>query len=267
MPLHAEDQAGATPADRLDQSVGHRACLDHQIAPQVLHRLMVDRVDRRALHTRIEPRQPGAGQDLGIMELAVVLLHMQVLHLGGPLARDVLVERAAQRHIDQLAAAADAHHRLARADEGVEQVDLVAVAHPVAAPLRAQRRLAIALGRDVVAALQHQAVELAGVFGQAHLAAREHALALDGGNHHRQRPPAQDPVRHRLLQIVQRAGEDATDVGHRCGRKIDAGGNADQRRTRHGQDILCGSILANPESLARTEVWFCVRPTAREAGG
>ena len=93
------------------------------------------------------------------MHVAVVLVVVAVRDRLGHLGRDVLEQRAAERDVDQLAAAADADHRLARGDERVEQLDLVAVAHAVAGPLGRERLFAVGLGRDIGAALQHQAVE------------------------------------------------------------------------------------------------------------
>ena len=90
----------------------------------------------------------------------------------GPLRRDVLVQRAAEHHVEQLQAAADAEHRLAGLDEGAHQLHLVAVAHAVAGPVGVQRRFAVALGRHVVAALQHQAVERGGVVVQVEVSLR-----------------------------------------------------------------------------------------------
>jgi hypothetical protein len=78
----------------------------------------------------------------------------------------VLVQRAAERHVDQLATAADAEHRLAGLDEFVQQLQFVDVARTVARPFGAGRRLVVGLRGNVGAALQHQAVEVAGVMAQ-----------------------------------------------------------------------------------------------------
>ena len=101
-----------------------------------------------------------------------------VIHLGitvfqrlGPLRRDVLVERAAKGHIDQLQTAADAKHRLARRHKGLHQCLLVQVADAVAAPTLLQGGLAIAAGPDIGAAVQHQAIEPLRVIVNMHLAA------------------------------------------------------------------------------------------------
>jgi voltage-gated potassium channel len=68
------------------------------------------------------------------------------------------------------------------------------------------------------------------------------------------------PVRHRLLEVVQRAGPDAAEVKHRAGRVVDAGGDADQgwrlrlytiifeadTKAGHAFDLaLIGAILAS----------------------
>ncbi len=89
---------------------------------------------------------------------------------SGRCVGDVLQQRAAVHHVQQLETAADAEHRLAGRTKACDQRHLVAVAHAVAGPIGVQRAFAIALGRDVVAALQHQAVERLGIVAQLDLA-------------------------------------------------------------------------------------------------
>ena len=94
-----------------------------------------------------------------------------------------LVERAAECHVDELCAAADAEHRLAGLDELVHELDLVDVAQAVAGPFGRERLLAIGRRADVGAALEHQAVERAGIVGETHVAAVEQAVLVARGHH------------------------------------------------------------------------------------
>ncbi|MPN29200.1 hypothetical protein SDC9_176651 [bioreactor metagenome] len=143
-----------------------------------------------------------------------------VFHQAG----DVLVQAAPQGHVDQLQAAADAQHRLARLHELVQQFHLVGVTHPVAGPFGLEGFLAVAQGREVGAALQHQAVEGAHVVGQAHVAALHGAVLDDGGHHEHQHVPGHDPVGHGLLQVLQGLAQQADALGLGM---VKAGGNAD----------------------------------------
>ena len=59
------------------------------------------------------------------------------------------------------------------------------------------------VGRDIVAALQHQAVECLRVVVQVEVAALHDAVLGDGRHHHRHGVARQHPVRHALLQEVQ----------------------------------------------------------------
>ena len=120
-----------------------------------------------------------------------------------PLGLDVLVERAAEGHVQQLAAAAHADHRLALQKHGMQQCELVAVAHRVAGPARVHGRLAIGLRRHVGAALQHQAVEFAHELGHREMARDMMAVLGDRRHHEGERAMLHDPVGEGLLEVLQ----------------------------------------------------------------
>ena len=124
-----------------------------------------------------EEAHRGAGvlfssHQLDLVEVQVVDLGIPVHQRLGMLRADVLVQAAAERDIDQLQAAADAEHRLARVHECLDQRDLVAVAMGVALPGLPQRRLAVAAGPEIGAAVQHQAIEPGRIVGKTDVAAR-----------------------------------------------------------------------------------------------
>ncbi len=109
VPLHAQAEAVAGVLDALDHAVfGHR--IDHAAQAGAAHGLMVGRVH---LHfgRPDDAVQQGAGDDLhgvsGLMARVGLLVRQRVGH-G---VRDVLDQRAAQRHRQELLAAADAEHR------------------------------------------------------------------------------------------------------------------------------------------------------------
>lgn len=119
------------------------------------------------------------------------------------LQRDVLVERAAEGHVDQLQAAADAEHRLAARNESLKKIDLVEVTHAISGPLCPERRLAVGERAHVRAALQHEPVELGNIIFGADVAAPQQAPALDRGQHEHQRVERHQPMRNRLLEVLQ----------------------------------------------------------------
>ena len=174
---------------------------------EVLDRLVVDAVDDRLAHALEDLREARAGDELDRVDVAVVDLGVAVLERLRPLRADVLQQRSAESDVHQLQAAADAEHRLAALGERGEERPLVIVADAVAAPLRLQRRLAVARRRDVGAAFEDERVEPVGVVGE-----RDVALLRVAGrarDHHRDRAARHHPVGDRLLDVLQRlAGED-----------------------------------------------------------
>ena len=116
MPLHAERRSSARASGSPRRCrPARRSASTTKPARQVLHRLVVDRVDDRAsTRLRIELGQPRARHELERVEVARRRCRQSRWSSApGICVRDVLVERAAERDVDQLAAAADAEHRLA----------------------------------------------------------------------------------------------------------------------------------------------------------
>ena len=128
---------------------------------------------------------------------------------AGPLRVDVLV--AACRRTPRSSAAGRGRRRApaCRAPtKRVQQRLLVVVADAVAGPARLERRLAVAAGPDVGAALEHQRVEPARRSRPASTSPRRVSpagLGIITG----ERAARHHPVRDRLLDVLQRlAGED-----------------------------------------------------------
>ena len=230
MPLHAEHIARPAPANRFDDAVGHTQRLDHQIAPKVFHGLVVNRVDLGHRDAGVHLRQPRALDQIHVVQRALVQVAVAVRNRVRDLGRNVLEQRAAECHVDQLATPANAEHRFACGHKGVEQVDLVAVANAVAGPLGGQRSLTVTLGRDIGAALQHQAVEVLGVRRETHVGALDQALTFDRRDHHREHVLGHHPVRDRLFEVVQGLGVDAAQVKHRADRVVNARRDANDQR-------------------------------------
>src|SRR6185295_15799298 len=103
------------------------ARLHPQARREPVDRLVMDRYDAPRTGLAIEPCEPRAGLEAHFVRVLVV----GVAAMRG----NVLVQRAAERDVDELRAAADAEHRLAGSDERAHQLDLVAVAHRIAGPL------------------------------------------------------------------------------------------------------------------------------------
>ena len=159
MPLHAEHVARTAPADGFDDVVGNRERFDVEPAAELIDRLVMDRVDRRFSASRIQLGEPAAGHEAHFVKRLLIAfgitVHKRFRHRGA----DVLMQRAAERDVDQLTTAADPEHRLAFADERFEQLDFVPIAHAVAGPFAALRLRAVAFRRHVGAPLQHQTIK------------------------------------------------------------------------------------------------------------
>ena len=95
--------------DALDDAVG-RACVDRHPGPDLLDRLMVRRVDRE-LRRAADPRQPRARCERDRMARLVARVGLLVGQGPRHLVGDVLDQGAAEHHVEQLLAAADAEHR------------------------------------------------------------------------------------------------------------------------------------------------------------
>src|SRR5206468_371347 len=100
MPLHADDEAMAFPADRLDEPIRVAHRLDHEPLAERLHRLVMDRVAMPELRARIELREPRVGKDANVVEVVLVLRLHAMLGLLRALRLDVLVESAPERDVD-----------------------------------------------------------------------------------------------------------------------------------------------------------------------
>ncbi len=197
---------------------------------------MVNRVD-----DRVAPARKHVGQRRAVREVNTVPMLIVVLvdvragsrHVGG----NVLVQGAAERHVDQLATAAHPKHRLARFDELMQQFELVHVAHTITRPLVARRLLRIRLRRDVRAALQQQTVEMLRIVAQTDIARVQHALMADRRNHEHQDITRHDPVRNRFLEVLQRLAPQPLRAWLRV---EDARRHADTQRAL--RDPLAGAI-------------------------
>ena len=152
-------------------------------------------------------------------------------HLRPDLRRQILEERAAERDVDQLDAAADAENGFSRFDEFAEQLDLVVVAHAVARPLGLQRLFAIRRRADIGAALQQQCIELVRVVAQAHVAPVQQPLAIDRRQHRDHDVARHDPIGNERIEILHGSAERA---GRTRARRQESGRQADLQRARQG---------------------------------
>ncbi len=247
MPLHGEDVRRPGPAQRLDDMVRFRPRLDNQIATEVLDRLMVHRVGLGELEPRIELREPGSGHNRGRVAVFVVDIPVAMIERTWKLRGEILVERSALRDVDHLRAAAHAEHRLARGDESAQQRDLVSVADPIAGPFRLERLFAVAIGTDVRATHQHQAVQLAGVVADGDAAAGAAGVPVGRRDHQCHRVLLHHPVRHLLLDVLQRLALEDEPFGVGV---EETGGDTD---FQHGHDTPASfpRIRETPASFPR----------------
>ena len=167
MPLHADD-GSVDRLDGLDRAVGGLRA-DLEALREAIHALVVRRRDN----------QLGVGKDGGQGALEVrsfadahtvadeaVIRQDPVVRVGAVGALDVLLERAAQRRVDDLHAAANAQERGARAHGVVDQGNLSAVsAVPVASLALVALGGAVQAGVDVLAAHDDDRVGVLGAQG------------------------------------------------------------------------------------------------------
>ncbi len=152
MPLHAEKEAFRRgQRNRLDLAV-RRYGLGEESRRQAIDPLAVQRVHSEAPFTEHLGETP-AGCDLHRMGGTVLRLQRRVLVLAviGAAGNflDMLVQRAAERDVQLLEAAADREHRLARGDGGLEQRQRGGIAMLVLHHPGPGRRPAIVPGRDI----------------------------------------------------------------------------------------------------------------------
>ena len=212
VPLRGRDVAlpaqGAA-ANGLGDAVGVADGLDHKAGRQPLDTLVVDAVDRHPPLAGVQVRQARAGHQVDLVEMLVVGARVAVLLGTGVLGLDVLVQRAAKRHVDELQPPAHAKNGFACLRKGLDHGQVVQIAHAVAQPFLAQRLLAIAARPHVGTAVHHHTIKPLGIVRQRHVATRR--LPRGAGHHHHHGAGRHDPVRDRLFDVLQRlAGEQRT---------------------------------------------------------
>jgi len=218
VPLRGRDIAlerAGLAEDGLGNAVGQAPGLHIELGRHVLDALVVDAVHACAVQRGVQRLQPAAGHDGDVVVVAVVLGGIAVQLRAGHLGLDVLVERSAEGHVDQLQTAADAEDGLAGLGKRLDHGQVVEVAHAVAQPFGAHGLLAIAAGPDIGAAVHDHAVQPLGIVLQRHVAAR--GLACGAGHHHHHGAGRHDPVRYRLLHVLQRLAREKRTLRVRMG--------------------------------------------------
>ena len=165
VPLHADYRI----VGRLDgfaQSVG-AVCRSAQRGRNIFHRLVVERIDFQCV-SLCNFGQFGVGGDchlvrrFGAWRAALVVAEQR----GGVLRVDVLIERAAHLHIQNLHAAADAQNRRLVAARIVDKAQVVSVARGIDGAAFGNYLFAEIVRVDVGTATQHKSIELAHGGGQ-----------------------------------------------------------------------------------------------------
>ena len=188
MPLHRKDEVVAGQLDGLDHTVGIPRA-DHQTGANFVDGLMV--VARRVSGLPHQRGQPGArhrahrqpGEHPVARTMSVVAKHV----------RQVLVQRAAERDIEDLRAPTDAQHRQPPGQRALQQRELPTIAGSAGLVGRRMRLLAVGDGVQVVAAGNHQGVQ-----------AVQNGMD-DVGVHRLRRQQHRDTTGHRhALEVVRR---------------------------------------------------------------
>jgi len=159
MPLHRDDPILSRRLDGLGQAVG-RGARDREARCHGLDRLVMPAVDAD-LGSRRELGETRLGRDRDrVVEARLLLARAGVDHIRRPLRRDVLDERAPERHVDDLQPAADSEHRSAGAAGLLEEGEV----DPVSLGIHfdgavVEERTAVAGGVHVDAAAEQKRVE------------------------------------------------------------------------------------------------------------
>ena len=216
-----------------------------------LDRLVVDAVHAAGGATATGAGERRVGHHFDVVEMLIEGLGVDVPAVAA-LRGDVLIQRTAERHVDELQPATDAEHRPAGLDEAAQQRQFVRVADAVAFPVRAQRRFAIRCRTHVGAALEHQAIERRDVLRDAQIFGANHATRLDRGHHEDQRVAAHEPLRDGMFEVLQLLALEAQLGGHavqEARRQTDA-----QRRT--GRAGIAGVGHSGTLGTAASASWF-----------
>ena len=107
-------------ANGLGHAVGLAQGFDDKVRRHPFDALVVDAVDPRARLVGVQLGQVRSLDDLDVVEMLVVHGGVAVLERARVLRLQVLVERAAKRHVDQLQAPADPEDRLAHLRKGLD---------------------------------------------------------------------------------------------------------------------------------------------------
>src|SRR5450759_2252542 len=111
MPLATKHVAAAGPPNGFDHAVIECARLDNQVVAESLDRLMMNAVDATNAFIGKQGGQARVGADLDLVIEAVVERVVAMRTCLGELLGNILIERAAAGHVDQLRSAANAQHR------------------------------------------------------------------------------------------------------------------------------------------------------------
>ena len=187
--------------------------------------LVVEGVDRR-LGDAHRPRQPRVGRDPHAVRLDAPAGRLAMLDRAVREVAEVLVQAAAARDVDGLAAAADAEHRHPARVGELGQRELVGVEVRLRRPeRRVADRLAVAVGVDVGAARQADPAEA--------VEQRRDRVVAERRQHHRQpageldRAHVDHPERHLALRRI------ALGDGVGLRRQADLRGRHADQRTAH----------------------------------
>ena len=159
MPLHGhQERIIVRRFHRLDQPVFRVGC-DLKSVSQTLDGLVMQAVHPASALKNPREARIGIGERHGMRGLGAAP-RLLVLKLGSRVARQVLVKRAAEFHVDHLRPAADAENGQAAVQGAVEQRHLEFVPHPVDVDALVFLLLAVEAWVDVFAPGKEEAVKI-----------------------------------------------------------------------------------------------------------
>ena len=162
VPLHPQHETTSITPDGLDHAIG--CAREHLEAfGQPIHALMVDRIDASPGDAVVPARQGAVGNDVQFVMVIVVSPFDHMRESAGLILFQILMQAAAENDVEHLHAATDAQHRFAQVGESPDQRLLEMIANMIRRTNDVSRRLPVQGWIDILAALQHQAIQSLGI--------------------------------------------------------------------------------------------------------
>ncbi len=177
MPLHPQQKREGFVPYAFHHAIG-RACFDDQAGAELVHALMMNGVDAGAVRAGVNGLQPTTRNEFDLVGMLVVQRIIAMRVARDPGGVQVLMQRTAECHVDQLHAATDAQHGLVGLSETAQQLQFEPIAHRIDRAEQFTRLLAIHTRVDIGTALENQSIQRGNVIAGGNFPLADAAAAL-----------------------------------------------------------------------------------------